>query len=33
MRKISGDGFKSDENMDKMIDGFGDMITEMKQMK
>ena len=33
MRKISGEGFKSDENVDKMIDRFGDMITEMKKIK
>ena len=33
MRKISSKGFKSDENMDKMIDRFGDMITEMKKIK
>ena len=33
MRKISGEGFKSDENVDKMIDRFGDMILEMKKIK
>ena len=33
MRKISGEGFKSDENMDKMIDRFADMLTEMKKIK
>ena len=33
MRKISGEGFKSDENVDKMIDRFGDMLTEMKKIK
>ena len=33
MRKISGEGFKSDENVDKMIDRFGDMIIEMKKIK
>ena len=29
MRKISGEGFKSDESVDKMIDRFGDMILKM----
>ena len=33
MRKISGERFKSDENVDKMIDIFGDMILEMKKIK
>ena len=33
MRIISGEGFKSDENVDKMIDRFGDMILEMKKIK
>ena len=33
IRKFSGEGFKSDENVDKMIDRFGDMITEMKKIK
>ncbi len=33
MRKISGDRLNSDENMVKMIDIFGDMITEMKKIK
>ena len=33
MRKISGEGFKSDENVDKMIDRFGDMVLEMKRIK
>ena len=33
MRKIGGEGFKSDENVDKMIDRFGDMIIEMKKIK
>ena len=32
MRKISGEGLKSDENVDKMIDRFGDMILEMKRI-
>ena len=27
MRKISGEGFKSDESVDKMMDKFGDMIV------
>ena len=33
MRKISGEGFKSDESVDKMIDRFRDMIVEMKKIK
>ena len=33
MRKISGAGFKSDENIDLMIDRFRDMITETKKIK
>ena len=33
MRKISGEGFKSDENVDKMINRFRDMILEMKKIK
>ena len=33
MRQISGEGFKSNENVDKMINRFGDMITEMKKIK
>ena len=33
MKKISGEGIKSDENVDKMIDRFGYMITEMKKIK
>ena len=33
MRKISGEGFKSDESVDKMIDRFGDMIVEMKRIR
>ena len=32
MRKISGEEFKSDESVDKMIDRFGDMIVEMKKI-
>ena len=33
MRKISGEGFKSDDSVDKMIDKFGDMIMEIKKIK
>ena len=33
MRKISGERFKSDENVDRMIDRFGDIILEMKKIK
>ena len=33
MRKISGEGFKSDENVDKMIDRCGVMITEIEKIK
>ena len=33
MRKISREGFKSDENVDRMIDRFGDIILEMKKIK
>ena len=33
MRKISGEGFKSDESVDKMMDRFRDMIVEMKKIK
>ena len=33
MRKISGEGFKSDESVDKMMDRFRDMIVEMKRIK
>ena len=32
MRKIGGEGFKSDESVDKMMDRFGDMIVEMKKI-
>lgn len=32
MRKISGEGFKSDESVNKMMDRFGDMIVEMKKI-
>ena len=31
--KISGEGFKSDESVDKMIDRFRDMILEMKRIR
>ena len=33
MRKISGEGFKSDESVDMMIDTFGDVIVEMKRIR
>ena len=33
MRKISGEGFKADESVDKMMDRFGDMIVEMKKIR
>ena len=33
MRKISGAGFKSDENIDLMIDRFEDMVTEIERIK
>ena len=33
MRIIRGEGFKSDENVDKMIDRFRDMILEMKKIR
>ena len=33
MRKSSGEGFKSDESVDKMIDRFRDMIVEMKRIR
>ena len=33
MRKISGEGFKSDENVDRMINRFGDIILEMKKIR
>ena len=33
MRKIRGEGFKSDEIVDKMIDRFEDMLTEMNKIK
>ena len=32
MRKVSGEVFKSDESVDKMMDRFGDMIVEMKKI-
>ena len=33
MRKISCEGFKSDEKVDKMIDRSGNMILEIKKIK
>ena len=33
MRKISGNGFKSDDKIDVMIDRFEDMVTERKKIK
>ena len=33
MRKISGNGFKSDDKIDVMIDRFEDMLTERKKIK
>ena len=33
MRIISGEGFKADESVDKMMDRFGDMIVEMKKIR
>ena len=33
MRKISGEGFKSDESVDKMMDRFGDMIVEIEKIR
>merc|ERR1711867_173747 len=33
MRKIRGEGFKSDESVDKMMDRFRDMIVEMKKIR
>ena len=33
MRKIGGEGFKSDENVDRMINRFGDIILEMKKIR
>ena len=33
MRKIGGEGFKSDESVDKMMNRFGDMIVEMKKIR
>ena len=33
MRKISSEGFESDECVDKMIDRFGDMVFEMKRIR
>ena len=33
MRKISGEGFKSDESVDKMMDRFGDMMVEIEKIR
>ena len=33
MRNISGEGFKADESVDKMMDRFGDIIVEMKKIR
>ena len=33
MQKISGEGFKSDESVDKMIDRFEDMVLEVKKIR
>ena len=33
MRKICGEGFNSDESVDKMMDIFGDIIVKMKKIK
>ena len=33
MRKISGDGFKAEESVDKMIDRFEDMVLEVKKVR
>ena len=33
MRKISGEGFKSDESVDRMINIFGDIIVEVKVIR
>ena len=32
MRKISGEGFESDESVDKIMDRFRDIIVEMKKI-
>ena len=33
MHKISGEGFKSDESVDRMIDRFEDIVLEVKKIK
>ena len=33
MRKISGEGFRSDDSVDKMVDRFEDMVLEMKKIR
>ena len=33
IRKFSGEGFKSDENVDRMINRFGDIILEMNKIR
>ena len=33
MRKISGEGFKPDESVEKMIDRFGEMMVEIEKIK
>ena len=33
MRKISSEGFESDESVDKMMDRFGDMIVEIEKIR
>ena len=33
MRKISGEGFKPDESIEKMIDRFGEIMVEIEKIK
>ena len=33
MKKISGDGFRTEESVDKMIDRFEDMVLDVKKVK
>ena len=33
MRKISGEGFKPDESVEKMMDRFGEMMVEIEKVK